>query len=195
VDKALKFDNEKVPLHLIDPLFNTATAHVLDFGQKKYAPWNWAKGTFNWSQLYRAAKGHIEAWWSGEEFDVETGLPHLWHANCCLMFLTRYTYDGLGRDDRPTFPHSAIPNDTKPCRPNPEHVARLQAASLHAWEGVKRQLNEDREIEQRKQEAKRAGQRDAGLPTPEQVRGILKSDPMPKDRVAEQQRPVVPTRA
>lgn len=158
-DKALKFDNDKVPLHLVDPLFNTATAHVLDFGQRKYHAWNWARGTFEWSRLYRAAMGHLNAWYSGEEFDPETGLPHLWHANCCLMFLTRYTYDGLGKDDRPTFPHSPIPRDTKQCRPDPEHVTRLQAESLKRTDAIKALLVEDAAITARKAEASRAGTR------------------------------------
>lgn len=105
---ARKDDESKAPLHLIDPLWAHATAQVLDFGQRKYKAWNWAKGTFNWSQLYRAAQAHLTAWWDGEDKDPETGLPHLWHANCCLMFLTRYTWEGWGNDDRPVWPHSDI---------------------------------------------------------------------------------------
>jgi hypothetical protein len=101
---AKKADSDKLPLHLIDPLWLTTTAQVLDFGQKKYSAWNWAIGTFEWSRLYSALQRHMQAWWSGEELDSETGLPHLWHANCCMMFLTRYAYEKMGVDDRPSFP-------------------------------------------------------------------------------------------
>lgn len=107
--EAMKHDQGKLPLHLIDPLWLTTTARVLDFGQKKYAAWNWAQGTFAWSRLYSALQRHLNAWWGGEYLDPETGLPHLWHANCCLMFLTRYVEDGMGKDDRPKFPHVPIP--------------------------------------------------------------------------------------
>lgn len=108
---ARKDDTGKVPLHLIDPLWLECTARVLDFGQKKYAAWNWAKGTFDWSRLYAAQQRHMQAWWAGEDNDPETGLSHLWHANCCLMFLTRYVHNGWGKDDRPEAlrPHSRIP--------------------------------------------------------------------------------------
>lgn len=107
MDHSLKFDQGKLPLHLIDPLWLTTTAQVLDHGQQKYGPWNWAKGTFSYSRLYSALQRHLQAWWNGEELDQETGLPHLWHANCCMMFLTRYTHDLLGTDDR--FPFSSVP--------------------------------------------------------------------------------------
>jgi hypothetical protein len=102
-EEALKFDQDKPPLHLIDPLWLTTTAQVLAFGAKKYEAWNWAKGTFEWHRLYRAALGHMIAWYMGEDLDPESGLPHLWHANCCMMFLTRYVNDGMGTDTRPRF--------------------------------------------------------------------------------------------
>jgi len=107
LEQALKFDHDKLPLHLIDPLWLKTTAQVLAFGEKKYGPWNWARGTFEWHRLYRAAIGHLTDWYGGEDNDPETGLPHLWHANCCLMFLTRYAHDGMGKDTRPRFPQES----------------------------------------------------------------------------------------
>lgn len=139
-EQSLKFDADKVPYHLIDPLFMESTAHVLDYGRKKYDEWNWARGTFEWSRLYRAALGHLTAWYGGEDFDPETGLPHLWHANCCLMFLTRYTYEGLGRDDRPRFPYSEFRyanNNNGPCRPDWAKARQVQAESLAKYHALK----------------------------------------------------------
>lgn len=104
MSEARKDDQHKLPLHLIDPLWLETTAQVLDFGQRKYHAWNWAIGTFEWSRLYGALQRHLNAFWRGEENDPETGMPHLWHANCCMMFLTRYHASGLGVDDRPKFP-------------------------------------------------------------------------------------------
>ena len=34
-----------------------------------------------------ACHRHLQAWWSGERLDKESGLPHLAHAVCCLLFL------------------------------------------------------------------------------------------------------------
>lgn len=101
--KSLKNDQGKPPLHLLDPEFLIGTAAVLDFGQRKYSAWNWARGTFAWSRLYSALLRHLLAFWSGEEIDSESGLPHLDHAACCLMFLRRYASDALGTDDRHIF--------------------------------------------------------------------------------------------
>jgi hypothetical protein len=40
------------------------------------------------------------AWWRGEDTDPETGLSHLAHAGCCLMFLMEYQRNSWGTDDR-----------------------------------------------------------------------------------------------
>lgn len=60
---------------------------VLEFGSKKYADNNWQKVPSANTRYYDAALRHIDAWFSGELKDSETGLPHLAHAICCLMFL------------------------------------------------------------------------------------------------------------
>jgi hypothetical protein len=58
---------------------------VLTFGKKKYAAHNWRKG-IQISRLMAACLRHVLAFNSGEDFDPETGLSHLYHASCCLMF-------------------------------------------------------------------------------------------------------------
>ncbi len=98
--EAVKHDQDKEPLALIDPEFPLGVARVLAFGANKYSEWNWAEGTFAWSRLLSAMQRHILAFQGGEELDKESGLPHLDHAACCLMFLRRYASDGLGKDDR-----------------------------------------------------------------------------------------------
>lgn len=75
---------------------------VLEFGARKYAAWNWAKG-MKWSRLYAAALRHWLADLKGEQCDSETGLSHLQHMACCLMFLLVYEADGIGEDDRPDY--------------------------------------------------------------------------------------------
>lgn len=62
-------------------------AQVLTKGAAKYAPDNWRKVEgWRW-RYFRAAVGHLIAWWSGEKLDSEWGLPHLAHAACCVLFL------------------------------------------------------------------------------------------------------------
>lgn len=64
-------------------------AEVLDYGRKKYAPWNWAKGS-NWSVPVACALRHLVAVIQGEDTDEESGLHHLAHAYCNLIMLSHY---------------------------------------------------------------------------------------------------------
>lgn len=102
--QGVKYDDGKIPYHLISVEFERGLAQVLAFGAQKYEPWNWAKGIV-YSRLYRAACGHLHDWYEGQDNDEETGLNHLFHAACCLMFLCHYvSYTQYERfDDRPDF--------------------------------------------------------------------------------------------
>lgn len=62
---------------------------VLEFGAKKYAKGNWAKG-MPWSVCYTCAMSHLTKALAGEENDEESGLPHLAHALCNIVFLIGY---------------------------------------------------------------------------------------------------------
>ena len=48
---------------------------------------NWRKVPNGSERYYDALMRHLEKWRSGEIDDPETGLPHLAHASCCMMFL------------------------------------------------------------------------------------------------------------
>lgn len=95
----LKFDDGKLPIHLLPFDALLAVTEVLQFGAKKYAPNNWRKG-FVYSRLFRAAVGHLWSWWMGDDKDNETGLSHLAHAACCVLFLLHFTIADTGTDDR-----------------------------------------------------------------------------------------------
>jgi hypothetical protein len=90
----IKFSS--LPLNLL-----AGTARVLMFGAKKYAPWNWAKGG-DWSTPFDCTMRHlIKFWYFGESHDKESGLHHIDHAICNLLFL-RHCIDTWGSgDDRP----------------------------------------------------------------------------------------------
>lgn len=94
-----KDDAGKPRLDLIAPEFLFQIAQVLEFGARKYDERNWEKG-MSWGRCFGALMRHLWAWWGGEKNDPETGLPHLAHASCCVMFLAAYEKRGIGTDDR-----------------------------------------------------------------------------------------------
>ena len=96
---ALKFDQNKLPLHLLSTEAMNQTAAVLKFGAQKYAEHNWRKG-FDWSRPLSAAMRHITAFNAGEDRDPESGLSHLAHAACCIMFLLEFEKTHPHLDDR-----------------------------------------------------------------------------------------------
>lgn len=97
-----KDDTEKVRTDLFSVPAFMGTCQVLTFGATKYEAWNWAKGIL-YMRIYGAILRHLLAWITGEENDKETGLPHLDHAACELMFLQHFTKSTHYKafDDRP----------------------------------------------------------------------------------------------
>ena len=81
----IKNDNGKAPLALIPTKPLLEIARVLDFGRMKYSSHNWRNG-IEQERLLSAALRHILANNEGENKDEESGLNHLAHACCCLLF-------------------------------------------------------------------------------------------------------------
>jgi len=96
---AMKFDNGKPPIDLVSPELITEVAKVLGYGAEKYAPHDWKKG-LPLSRYYSAAMRHLLAWNSGEEEDSESGLSHISHASCNLMFILYFMKNKPKLDDR-----------------------------------------------------------------------------------------------
>ena len=104
-----KEDGAKAPYHLIAPELLEGVAEALGFGQHKYAARNWEEG-MAWHRPFSAMMRHMWAWWRGEDKDPETGLSHLAHAACCVMFLMAYEKRMTGDDDRPPILKVAEPD-------------------------------------------------------------------------------------
>lgn len=82
-----KFDSDKPDYTLLPWDAVEQVVRVLDFGAKKYARDNW-KHVPNAKQRYAAAAfRHMAAHAKGERLDPETGISHLAHAGCCILFL------------------------------------------------------------------------------------------------------------
>lgn len=96
---ATKHDTAKVRMELLSPIALTEVAKVLTFGADKYEAHNWRKG-FLWSRLLGATLRHLLAFIGGQDKDSETGLSHLAHASCCLMFLLEHEVTHKDKDDR-----------------------------------------------------------------------------------------------
>lgn len=97
--KGIKLDGRKVPLQLLSPLWLMGVGTVLAFGAEKYAAHNWRNGIEH-SRLIGAALRHLLAYLDGEDLDPETGLPHLHHLSCCVMFLSELSVTHPHLDDR-----------------------------------------------------------------------------------------------
>jgi hypothetical protein len=72
-------------------------ARLYGFGVKKYSDRNWEKG-YEWSKSYAALQRHLNAFWGGEDFDAESGVPHLvnaaWHCFALVEWMqTHPEYD------------------------------------------------------------------------------------------------------
>ena len=96
---AMKFDTDKLPVNLLSSEALLQTAAVLKFGADKYHAHNWRDG-FAWSRPLAAAMRHIMAYNDGEDKDPESGLSHLAHAACCIMFLLEFEKTHPELDDR-----------------------------------------------------------------------------------------------
>jgi hypothetical protein len=95
----VKYDTGKRDYSLLPWAAVDEIVKVLEHGAEKYTADNWRRGTA-WSRYWSASMRHILAWWRGEAVDEETGLSHLAHAACCLLFLISYEAEQLGDDDR-----------------------------------------------------------------------------------------------
>ena len=82
-----KNDDNKTRFDLLEPDFINEVAKVMTHGAHKYGPENWKKVGNAKARYMAALLRHINAWQQGERNDPETGMHHLAHATCNLMFL------------------------------------------------------------------------------------------------------------
>lgn len=86
-----KHDDGKPPLDLLADMQDALNevAYVLQFGVKKYARGNWAKG-ISFTRVGAATLRHTLSWLRGEDLDPETGRHHMAHAACEALFAVAF---------------------------------------------------------------------------------------------------------
>ena len=94
-----RFNDGKADFSLIPLCTLEDEARVWMHGERKYKRNNWMKG-MDWSIPFACAMRHLAAWQRGEDIDVESGLPHLAHAQCNLRMLTLYAKNFPEGDNR-----------------------------------------------------------------------------------------------
>ena len=64
---------------------------VLEFGANKYAAHNWQQGEgFRYTRVLNSLLRHVFAYMRGEDLDPESGLSHMAHAGCNVLFILYY---------------------------------------------------------------------------------------------------------
>lgn len=91
---AIKYDQDKPKVHLLEPTFLLGLAEVMTYGAIKYGEDNW-KGGLDVTRMYSAAMRHLLAYRSGEQLD-ESGYSHVLHAAANLMMLHYYSVGEVG---------------------------------------------------------------------------------------------------
>ena len=101
--EAVKADAGKADWSLVPFEALEGMVQVLSFGAKKYDNWNWTTGGgFLWMRVFASCLRHMFAWSRGEDNDPESGLSHISHAQCNLLFLAHYirNKDKFSKDNR-----------------------------------------------------------------------------------------------
>ena len=85
--KGTKFDNEKLRPSLLPIESLEVVTKVLMFGSAKYSDHNWKIVPNARARYIDAAMRHLMAVVREEENDAESGLSHVAHCICCLLFV------------------------------------------------------------------------------------------------------------
>lgn len=82
-----KDDAGKPRLDLVPALAELEVARVLTHGASRYGADNWRRVEGARWRYLAACMRHLNAWRRGERLDEDSGLSHLAHAACCVLFL------------------------------------------------------------------------------------------------------------
>lgn len=86
----LRYNEGKLPWHLVDFRALKSMVEVLEYGAKKYAEDQWKKG-LSLKEIRDSFIRHMIEWNSGQEIDSESGKSHIGHMMCNLLFYEYFT--------------------------------------------------------------------------------------------------------
>lgn len=84
----LRFNEGKPRWSLVDFKDLEGMVNVLEFGANKYSDHNWRKGLMT-TGIVDSLMRHIASYLEGQDIDEESGLRHIDHMMCNVMFLSR----------------------------------------------------------------------------------------------------------
>lgn len=96
----MKYDLNKVPMSLLPLKDLEGVARVLQFGAKKYKRGDWVHVPYGGTRYLDAGIRHLgEVVGTGgldslQSLDPESGLPHIDHAICSLIFARHFIFKG-----------------------------------------------------------------------------------------------------
>lgn len=93
-----KFDADKTRFDLWPWRAFESVAKVITFGANQYGVENWQSLEDFERRYFAACMRHLTSWKLGEKTDEKSGLPHLAHAACNIVFLLAKE---LGFDPQP----------------------------------------------------------------------------------------------
>jgi len=83
-----KFDSEKLKWELLPIECIEDVVAILTHGADKYGKHNWKELDEANDRYYAALLRHVVEWRKGNTIDTDSGLSHLAHAMCNLVFLS-----------------------------------------------------------------------------------------------------------
>lgn len=97
--RARRYNSGKNNLQLVPAYALEQIGWVMTKGALKYGPWNWQKG-MPWSEVEASLQRHLALYKSGEDYDKESGMPHMAHVAVNAMFILEYMISKPEYDDR-----------------------------------------------------------------------------------------------
>lgn len=102
----------KQPFHQVPPIALKYLADAMAHGASKYGAYNFSEAGVVASIYYDAMTRHKLAWFTGEDIDAESGIPHIALMMACGAILLECITKGNLDDDRPK--HTSAVCHTRP---------------------------------------------------------------------------------
>lgn len=94
----IKHDKGKPRLSLLPWSALYSVCEVLEWGAREYGEYNWRDVEDGERRFADAALRHLAAHSEGHENDGKTGLPHLAHAACSVLFALWFAREKRGTE-------------------------------------------------------------------------------------------------